>query len=263
MTNPTTASGERWRSALARWTIPDQVLDRAPESPHLIPPRLFLPEHQTCSPAAIRFVRDALEAGGTLLDIGCGCGASSLPFAGRTAKITGVDASDAMLAEFRAQASFRQVAHDVVHGRWPDVASEVAAHTVVTAHHVIYNVGEIEAFLLRLTDHARVRVVMEVTRTHPQSALNTLWQHFHGIERPTEPTAADIFAVLHELGLDPTVIEGRRGEPREPTPRRLPVEFARRRLCLDATRDEEIDQLLPRDHTAPPRDVVCITWPTS
>jgi precorrin-6B methylase 2 len=263
MTDRTTSAGERWRTALAHWVIPQHVLEQAPESPHTIPPELFLPDRQACSPSAIRLAREGLADGGTLLDIGCGCGASSLPIADATTMITGVDASEAMLDEFRAQAMSRSVAHRAVHGRWPDVAPQVVRHSVVTAHHVIYNIAAIEEFLDELTRHARQRVVMEVTRTHPQSALNQLWRHFHGMDRPTEPAADDIVAVLRELGHDPIVVQDRRGEPAERVPRHDLVEFARRRLCLDASHDPEIDRLLPDDHAAPPRDVVCISWPTT
>ena len=38
------------------------------------------------------------------------------------------------------------------------------------------------------------------------------------------------------------------------------VAFVRRRLCLTADRDAEIDALLPGDALAPPADVVTIWW---
>lgn len=260
MTDLTARAGERWRSALARWAIPRRILEQAPESPFEIPPELFLPHHQTCSPAARRQALAGLSGGGTLLDIGCGCGAASIPLVPATTTITGLDASAEMLAEFDKQAVRAGVRHRTVHGRWPEVALEVGRHTVVTAHHIVYNVAAIEQFIGELTQHAQARVVMEVTRTHPQSPLNDLWRHFHGVERPTEPTADDIIAVIRELGIVPTIDIDQRGAPGKPVPRELLVHFARRRLCLTPHHDAEIDRLLPEDHTAPPRDVVCISW---
>ncbi len=257
--HPTTAAGERWRTALARWAIPARILEDAPESPHEIPTELFLPQHQTCSPAARRQAADGMGVGGSLLDIGCGCGAASLALTS-AASITGVDASAAMLDEFHRQATRIGVPHRMIHGQWPEAAPEAGQHTVVTAHHVIYNIAAIEHFLCDLTAHAHMRVVMEVTRTHPQSPLNDLWRHFHGVERPTEPVADDIVEVLRELGLRPTAEIDRRGAPRQPVRRELLVAFARRRLCLTADHDQEIDRLLPHDHEAPARDVVCISW---
>ena len=254
-----TAAGERWRAALARWAIPSDILHRAPESPFEIPTELFLPQHQACSPAARRQALAGVGTGGSLLDIGCGCGAASLPLTS-AASITGLDTSRAMLEEFHRQATRFGVAHRTIHGRWPEVAPAAGRHTVVTAHHVVYNIAAIEHFLHDLTAHAQVRVVMEVTRTHPQSPLNALWRHFHGVERPTEPVADDIVDVLRQLGIDPTVEVDRRGAPLLPARRELLVAFARRRLCLTPDHDEEIDRLLPLDHEAPHRDVVCISW---
>ena len=260
MTDPTTQAGERWRSALARWAIPQSILDRAPESPFEIPPELFLPQHQTCAPSARRQALAGLGSGGSLLDIGCGCGAASLPLAPVATMITGLDVSAAMLDEFDKQAARAGVPHRTIHGRWPEVAPEAGVHTVVTAHHIIYNIAAIEQFIGDLTQHAQRRVVMEVTRTHPQSPLNDLWLHFHGVERPLEPTSRDIVDVLRELGLDPIVEVDQRGAPQQPVARDLLVSFARRRLCLTPQHDAEIDRLLPDDHAAPPRDVVCISW---
>ncbi|MGD9795525.1 MAG: methyltransferase domain-containing protein [Acidimicrobiia bacterium] len=260
MIDHATRAGERWRSALTCWAIPPRIADQAPQSPFEIPPELFLPQHQTCSPAARRHALAGLGSGGTLLDIGCGCGAASLPLAPAATMITGLDASAAMLDEFDKQADHAGVPHRTIHGRWPEVAPEAGRHTVVTAHHIIYNVAAIEQFIIDLTQHALKRVVMEVTRSHPQSPLNDLWRHFHGVERPTEPTADDIIAVIRELGIDPTIDINQRGAPGKPVPRELLVSFARRRLCLTPQHDAEIDHLLPDDHTAPPRDVVCISW---
>ena len=44
---------------------------------------------------------------------------------------------------------------------------------------------------------------MELTAQHPMSVLNDLWQHFHGLARPTTPMADDAVAVLQEVGLAP------------------------------------------------------------
>ena len=147
-----------------------------------------------------------------------------------------------------------------VAGRWPDIAGQVKAHDVAVSHHVAYNVGEIEDFLLSLNARARRRVVLEVTPIHPQATLNNLWQHLHGLQRPQTPTADDLVAVLRELGLAPHGEPTRRPAPPTPQPRDLLVSFPRRRLCLDHTADSEIGRLLPADFSAPPPEVVCIWW---
>src|SRR5207302_224166 len=76
-----------------------------------------------------------------------------------------------------------------IEGAWPDVADRAPGGDVVVCHHVVYNVPDLVSFAQRLTDHAWRWVVVELTAQHPMSVLNDLWQHFHGLTRPTTPTA--------------------------------------------------------------------------
>ena len=71
----------------------------------------------------------------------------------------------------------------------------------MTCHHVTYNVAEIEPFLTALTAAARRMVVVEMTATTRWSALNPLWLRFHGLVRPTGPTADDLLAILAAMGV--------------------------------------------------------------
>ncbi len=128
----------------------------------------------------------------------------------------------------------RSITGRPVAGRWPDIAGQVKPHDIAVSHHVAYNVGDIEDFLLSLNARARRRVVLEVTAIHPQATLNHLWQHLHGIARPQTPTAEDLVAVLRELGLAPHIEPTRRPAPPTPQPRDLLVSFTRQRLCLGA-----------------------------
>jgi hypothetical protein len=140
---------------------------------------------------------------------------------------------------------------------------------VVVCHHVAYNVPGLSAFAQRLTDHARTRVVMELTARHPQSNLNPLWQRFHGVQRPDKPTADDALDVLKEAGLEP-----RRDEwtaPRAGGFRRAGdmVAWVRRLLCLPARLDPDVERAL-REHGLvaerdgqfglPDRPVVTLWW---
>jgi hypothetical protein len=87
-----------------------------------------------------------------------------------------------------------------------------------------------------------------------------LWLHFHGLERPSGPSADDAVAVLEEIGIEPDV-ERFSGRSRlAEVDRRDLVAFARRRLCLPAERDPEVDSLLPVNATLPGRELVCLWW---
>jgi SAM-dependent methyltransferase len=264
MSNP----AEQWREALASWAIPPAILAAAPESPWSFPTSLFagradaaIGQHTPSTAAALA----ALPAGGVVLDVGCGAGAAALPLAPQAGTLIGVDSSPDLLAAFETRARATGRAVQTLEGRWPDIAPQTPLAEVVVCHHVAYNVPDLPAIVRALTDHARRRVVLELTARHPLYDFNDLWLQFHGIVRPTEPTADTAEAVLRDMGLAPE----RRDWVAPPLGQALMdpadlVALTRRRLCLPATRDTEIAAALAArgatDHL-PPRDVVTLWWP--
>jgi SAM-dependent methyltransferase len=260
----------RWRADLESWAIPQEILDGAPESPWGFPVSLFANRADATrqpTPSDLRAL-EALPQGGSVLDVGCGAGASSLPLVGRAGELSGVDGSAGMLAAFRERVEAAGVACGTIEGTWPDVAGTAPVADVVVCHHVAYNVPDPVPFVRALTAHARRIVVLEMTAVHPLSNLNDLWLRFHGLERPTRPTADDFADVLAEAGVAP---ERRDWEPVEWvagfTRREELVAFVRRRLCLTADRDPEIwaelaGRVVERDGTIglPPRPNVTVWW---
>jgi len=171
-----------------------------------------------------------------------------------------VDQSEAMLDALAVRAAELGVAPTRVVGSWPDVADQVGPADVVVCSHVFYNVADLVPFATALTDHARNRVVVEMTATHPLTGHAALWRHFHGIDRPTGPVAADAVAVLREAGMavesEPFLAPVRHHRSRADW-----VAMVRRRLCLGPERDAEIDALLPPDDESGPRQAVTLSWP--
>ena len=251
---------QRWAAALAEWAIPPEILARAPESPWGFPPALF--DHSDAEPytPSHRRAAEALPSGGTLLDVGVGAGASSLPLAGRAGCIVGVDSSADMLRSFARAADERGVDHREVRGAWPGVAADAGIADVVVCHHVFYNTPELGPFAEALTRAARRRVVVEMTATHPAAALNPLWHHFHGLARPQGPVWEDALAVLRTLGLEPEVERWSRPPRRHRAPRAELVAFVRRRLCLTSAHDAEIDAVLGEEPVWSPQDIVTMWW---
>ncbi len=205
-------AAEAWAQALGEWGIPKAILDAAPEEPWQFPSELFrwTPEGAGGASASQRRAREALPEGGSVLDVGVGGGRASLPLVPPAASVTGVDTSPRLLAAFGEAAAGIGVAHRAVLGRWPDVADQVEVHDVVVCHHVVYNVADLVPFARALTDHARQRVVVELTVRHPMANLNAAWQALHGLERPSRPMAGDAIAVLGEMGLHITAEAGPR-----------------------------------------------------
>jgi hypothetical protein len=132
---------------------------------------------------------------------------------------------------------------------------------VVVCAHVFYNVPDLDPFVAALTAKARRRVVVELTAAHPQAHLNPLWRHFHGIERPTGPTADDALAILGDMGLDAGVARWEAPGRWESAPREELVVFARRRLCLPPERDPDVAVALDELFDLGPRQLVTLWWP--
>lgn len=238
----------RWREELEAWAIPEEILARAPEPPWGFPVGLFRARAEQAqarppTPSNLEALR-ALPPGGSVLDVGAGAGAASLPLAAQAGRIVAVDPLPGMLKAFRPAAEAAGVAAETVQGDWPDVAGEVGPADVVVCHDVLYNVPELAPFALALTSHARARVVVQLTTRHPLTLFGPLWRRFHGLSRPSGPTAADAVAALRALGLE--VNREDWTTPHSANFERFDelVAFARRRLCLPAERDPEIAEAL-------------------
>jgi SAM-dependent methyltransferase len=266
----------RWREQLEGWAIPEEILAAAPESPWGFPVGLFRSRaHRAGSrpgtPSNLEAARH-LPPGGSVLDVGAGGGAASLPLAGEAGRLVAVDESPEMVASFLAAAEAAGVPAEGVEGRWPEVAGRVGPADVVVCHHVLYNVADLAPFAAALTGHARRRVVAELTDRHPLAGLAPLWRRFHDLERPEGPGAGDAVAALAELGLD---VDRRDWEHQD----RFGfddfdelVAFTRRRLCLPAGRDPEVAEALLEQGThqvdgvwvsGQPRRVTTLSWPGS
>ena len=260
---PGTAANRAWADLLAGWAVPEEILAAAPESPHFFHPATFIGAAEeavaraadTPSDAA---AREALPPGGTVLDVGCGAGAASLPL--RPARLTGVDQSGPLLAAFAEGARRLGVEATVIEGQWPACAAQAEAADVVVCHHVFYNVGDLGGFATALSDHARQRVVAEITASHPLAWMAPYWKGLHGLDRPEGPTADDAVAVLEELGLAVHRTTWRRryqmtGEAGDDA-----VALLARRLCVGPDRHEELRRLMAAEPPPLDREVVTLWW---
>lgn len=243
---------ERWRRELAAWAIPDEIIAAAPESPwgHNVARFARRTDQAIARPVGptARRVREALQDGttdaaaatrfpGSLLDVGAGTGAASLPL--RPRELIAVDESAAMLAELTRRAEGLGVPVRVIEGRWPDVAGRTPVADVAVCAHVVFNVPDLPEFFAALTAHARRRVVVEMPERHPTSWLNPLWEHFHGLRRPATPTYADAVALARALGYG-VAVEHHRAPDRLYASIEEMAASACRRLCLDPARADEV-----------------------
>ncbi len=243
---------DRWRRDLAAWAIPEPISATVADSPWVLPRQVFArrADRMIAAPSGPSYQRAlaALDPPGSVLDVGAGAGAASLPLLPRATSLTAVDTDAAMLGQLAAQAGQADV---------------------VTCHHVFYNVPEVRPFVLALTASARRRVVAEITAQHPLTALNDLWLRFHGLARPVSPTAADLIQILTAMGLAPGHEAWRRPGGRDYASFGELVQVTRRRLCLPPGRAAELADALvqagvdpehPLDLGSSGREVVTIWW---
>jgi len=264
---------DRWRRLLAAWAIPQHIVAAVPDSPWVLPEQVFArrADRQLDRPVGPSFAaaRAALPPGGMVLDVGAGAGAAGLPLAKLGAGLVAVDVHEGLLAALADRAAAYGLAVRSVRGAWPDVADEVPVTDVVVCHHVLYNVPDLVPFVAALTRHARTRVVVELTARHPLTTLAPLWLRFHGLARPTGPTAEDALAVLGPLVPDVAVQRWTRPRTAEYGSLADLVDVTRRRLCLPAERSAEVADALaelgvrdgtPVDLGSSGEDLVTLVW---
>jgi SAM-dependent methyltransferase len=240
---------EGWRSDLAAWAIPEHITAAVADSPWVLPRTVFArrADRVAAAPWGPSFEREwaALDPPGSVLDVGSGAGAAALPLLPRCTALTAVDAEADMLDLLAQRAAGSGVQPRLVPGRWPDVASEAGTADLVTCHHVVYNVPDIE------------------------TALNPLWLRFHGLVRPAGPTADNLLAILAAMGIAAGSQRSARPGGRDYASFAELIDVTRRRLCLPPERAGEVSEALmdvgvepdrPTDLGSADRDVVTIWW---
>jgi SAM-dependent methyltransferase len=264
---------DRWRLALAAWAIPGYLTAAVTESPWVLPRQVFArrADRLSAAPSGPSFERAwaALDPPGSVLDVGSGAGAASLPLLPRVTSLTAVDSDAGMLGQLSERTAAAGIPVTAVLGTWPDAAAQAGPADVTVCHHVVYNVPEVRPFLEALTASARRLVVAETAAQHPLVSLNPLWLRFHGLQRPTSPTAADLIEILGAMGLRPEHRTWRRPGGRDYASFDELVDVTRRRLCLPPERAAEVGQALaesgvdpghPVDLGSSGREVVTIWW---
>ncbi len=256
------AAGNYWRESLSAWAIPIEILDQAPENPWIHPPVMFqLPDviEDSISHQRAREAIPSNPSNGSILDIGCGGGIAAFAVTPPASHVIGVDHQSEMLEMFSANAKARGTTCEVFDGFWPALADIVPTADVVTTHHVVFNVPEIEDFLLAMNSHAKKRVVIEMPQRHPLTTAAPMWKHFWNLDRPTEPTPTDLMKILREVGIE-AKLELWDGSMRTEADLESQAHFSRIRLCLPESRENEVLEFLKEQPKIAIRNLATIWW---
>ncbi len=256
-----TTAAQKWRDDLASWAIPDEILEQAPQNPWIHPVAQFIaPDGPIPDSQSHRAAREALPAGGSVLDVGCGGGRAALALVPPAGLLIGVDHQQGMLDAFAEAAAKRGVASEQILGDWPDVEAETPTADVVVCHHVAYNVWELPDFVRALTTHANRRVVLELPVRHPLSWMNPLWKQFWDLDRPDSPTADDALTVIRDTGYDAHLVEFDDVYERIPLDPKAQGEAACVRLCLPLDRAGDVAAAAAAADAGMPRRLAAVWW---
>ena len=252
-------ASEKWAESLKNWSIPEEILAQAEQTPWIHPPALFTVPNTISDSPSHQKARELLEVGDSVLDIGCGGGIAAFACVPPAAKVLGVDHQQEMLDLFASEASKRKLSHFEYLGDWPDVAELVPTAEVVTCHHVVYNVSQIEKFLLELDKHASKRVLIEMPQSHPLSSMASAWKYFWNLERPVEPTPVLLLEVLNEFGINAELLQWEQ-ETVSKIDFDQAAEFMRIRLCLPKSKLNEVQNFILENPEPKFRKLATIWW---
>ncbi|MBF6599552.1 MAG: class I SAM-dependent methyltransferase [Dehalococcoidia bacterium] len=135
----------------------------------------------------------------SVLDVGAGPGRHTLAIAPHVSRVTAVEPSAAMLGLLREDLKEQGIDNvRTVDAAWMD--AEVEPADVVICSHVLYPIGDVVPFVRKLEAHARERVFVYL-RADPMPTDFGLWSEFYGEPLQAQPTHADLFNVLAQIGV--------------------------------------------------------------
>lgn len=268
-------AAEHWRSQLAAWEIPADLLAAVTEDPYRWPVEVFrrrnISADESDPAPTTGIVQRLADEGGSVLDIGAGTGRASIPLARLGHPVTAVEKSGAMAVALREE-TVDLDGYAVIEDAWP-LAEDPGSFDVVMAAHVVYDVSPIETFIKAMHAHARRGVVLELTESHPWTPLGRYYRALHGIDRPVGPSVEDLVAVVVEsVGVVPQVERWERPGGTWFESWDEIVELYRRRLVVPDARIDEVRPLLEPDVTEiegrlmvgdTVRHLATVSWPAA
>ena len=151
----------------------------------------------------VNYLRQSIEPGSVVLDVGAGGGRLALPLALDADRVIAVEPSPSMCRVLREAAEEFHVNNvGIIESGWMD--ADVPKADVVICVHVLYVIQDIDLFIRKLEEHAD-RVIVVIYQAPPQSQIYPLWEMVHGVQRLPLPSLPELLEVLNQLEIKPEV----------------------------------------------------------
>ena len=145
-----------------------------------------------------------LQPDDVFVDVGGGAGRVGLPMALRCREAISVEPSPAMRAEFTASAAEAGIGNArIIPEDW--LNAEDIAGDVVFAADVVYFIRDIAAFVRKMEEAARRRVILALWSVPPPHREGHLFNLVYGEEQALSPGHPELLAALWEMGILPDV----------------------------------------------------------
>ncbi len=161
-------------------------------------------EHNNYPGVLLDKVQKYLNERSTVLDIGAGTGAFTIPIAQKAGEVTAIEPSAEMSKQLRSKAEGLTNIH-IIDKRWQDVnIGEIGRHDLVLAAHSLYGIVDIGAELKKMLSTAKTQLCI-ITRVGQVNFYADIWQRFKEEEYHPLPSFIYLYNVLYELGIPANV----------------------------------------------------------
>jgi len=145
-------------------------------------------------------IQSHLNKHSTVLEIGAGTGAFTIPLARQVKEVTVVEPSAEMCKYLRSKAEgLANIC--IVNKRWEDVDFEkIGWHDMALGAHSLYSIVDIDTALKKMASAAK-RQLCFIIGASPVSFYEDTWQRFKENKYRPSPSFIHLYHVLYQLGL--------------------------------------------------------------
>lgn len=157
-------------------------------------------EHNSYPGTMIEKIESQLSPSSTLLEVGAGTGAFTVPLAEKIKSVTAVEPSNAMSAIlFKKMGDLKNI--KVIGKKWEELdEQEIGMHDMVLAANSLYSIKDIRSALLKMMSLAKKYLYIIVG--FRSGFYKDIWNKFKGQDYDIPPRFIHIYNILYEMGVN-------------------------------------------------------------